>query len=364
MNPLKLFSVILDFVKACPRWLLAAYRNFRDDLKQGSVAFKLVFFGLAVYFLSCIILGFYWSREPDEIAITDSSTTFEALATGIDHQITGSLTTASLIIVVDTLLTKPGGYISNDIAPPGVIMDNIPNWEYGVVKQVRDLSKALREVFSRSQSQSTEDKDLAIAEPRFNFSSDSWVFPSTESIYKEGIEKLNNYHKRLVDPAQSKAQFYARADNLEFWLESVEKRLGSLSQRLSASVGQRRLNTDLAGESQATQSTPTPREVVVKTPWYEVDDVFYEARGTTWALMHFLKAVEVDFSEVLSKKNAQVSLQQIIRELESTQVPLSSPMVLNGDGFGMFANHSLVMASYISRAHSAIIELRELLTDG
>ena len=46
----------------------------------------------------------------------------------------------------------------------------------------------------------------------------------------------------------------------------VEKRLGSLSQRLSASVGQRRINTDLAGDAAATQSTRETQELVVKTP--------------------------------------------------------------------------------------------------
>jgi hypothetical protein len=125
-----------------------------------------------------------------------------------------------------------------------------------------------------------------------------------------------------------------------------------------------RINTDLAGESAAQQSTATPRELVVKTGWFEIDDVFYEARGTAWALLHLLKAVEVDFADVLNKKNARVSLQQIIRELESTQDALHSPMILNGSGFGMLANHSLVMANYISRANAAIIDLRELLAQG
>ena len=137
-----------------------------------------------------------------------------------------------------------------------------------------------------------------------------------------------------------------------------------LSQRLSASVGQKRLNTDLAGDAAATQSTTAPREMEVKTPWTEIDDVFYEARGSTWALIHFLKAMEVDFHDVLRKKNALISFRQIIRELESTQEPLRAPMVLNGDKFGAFANHSLVMANYISRANAAIMDLRFLLRQG
>ncbi|MGB2325796.1 MAG: DUF2333 family protein, partial [Pseudomonadales bacterium] len=41
-----------------------------------------------------------------------------------------------------------------------------------------------------------------------------------------------------------------------------------------------------------------------------------------------------------------------------------SPIILNGSGLGLVANHSLVMASYISRANAAIIDLRELLMQG
>ena len=175
---------------------------------------------------------------------------------------------------------------------------------------------------------------------------------------------LESYLTRLSDPSQPNAQFYARADNLVEWFGLVEKRLGSLSQRLSASVGQNRLNTDLAGDSAATQSTAGEGDTEVKTAWMEVDDVFYESRGSTWALIHFLKAMEVDFHDVLLKKNALVSFRQIIRELESTQDPLHAPMVLNGDKFGAFANHSLVMANYISRANAAIMDLRYLLQQG
>jgi hypothetical protein len=178
------------------------------------------------------------------------------------------------------------------------------------------------------------------------------------------MEYLESYLTRLSDPAQSDAQFYARADNLGEWFGLVEKRLGSLSQRLSASVGQQRLNTDLAGDSAARQSTAAPHDMEIKTPWLEIDDVFYEARGSTWALIHFLKAMETDFHEVLRKKNALVSFRQIIRELESTQEPLHAPMIMNGAKYGAFANHSLVMANYISRANAAIMDLRILLQQG
>ncbi len=301
-------------------------------------------------------LAWLWSREPEPFWVRWE----------VEQQpaISGYATTDTLIRVARTMLEKPGGYLSNDIAPPGVFLDNIPNWEFGVLVQVRDLARVLRNDYSRSQTQSLEDPDLARAEPAFNFDSESWILPTTESKYREGIRYLERYLARLEDTGEPDAQFFSRADNLRDWLAVVEKRLGDLSQRLSASVGQRRVNTDLAGEPVAQGATPRPDDIVVKTPWLQIDDVFYEARGASWALAQFLRAAEYDFREVLEDKNARVSLRQIIRELEAAQVPMRSPMVLNGSGFAIFANHSLVMASYLSRANSAVIDLRELLSQG
>ncbi|HEX7026332.1 MAG TPA: DUF2333 family protein [Gammaproteobacteria bacterium] len=324
---------------------------------------KFVIGTLIVASLILLAIGWYWSREPDMFNVENRA---QARAERENLPlVTGFITTSTLIEAAETLLNKPGGYLSNDIAPPGVLLDNIPNWEFGVLVQIRDLARALRNNMSRSQSQSTADPDLEIAEPQFNFDSESWLFPPTESEYREGTEALERYLHRLANPeAARRAEFFARADNLSDWLRLVEVRLGSLSQRLSASVGQIRINTDLAGDPGASQAAAKPDVVMVKTPWLEIDDVFYEARGSAWALIHFLKAAEIDFDQVLAKKNATVSLRQIIRELEATQQPVMSPVILNGGGFGFFANHSLVLASYISRANAAVIDLRRLLEQG
>lgn len=333
-----------------------------EDMNTGSSLRNTLMAGLAVYLLVSLVLGYIWSSEPDTFPVQQHANSL-AEELGIEP-VVGFTTSVTLKKIAETMLDKPGGYLSNDVFPPGLWLDNIPNWEYGVLVQVRDLSRALRKDFSRSQSQSTQDTDLEVAEPQFHFDNDSWAVPSTESEYRRGIKALTNYSVRLANPADDKSQFYARADNLNQWLLDVETRLGSLSQRLSASVGKRRLNTDLAGDTAARQSTASPDDQEVKTPWSEIDNVFYEARGASWSLLHILKAIEVDFREILVKKNALVSLRQIIRELEGAQEEVWSPVVLNGSGFGLFANHSLVMASYISRANAGISDLRNLLSQG
>ncbi len=314
------------------------------------------------FVLLIFVLQFLWSREPDPFDVnTNAQEMAEQLNTKV---VNGFTTTATLYKLVDTLLEKPGGFIENDKMPPGVFMDNMPNWEFGVITQARDMSLTLRNDFSRSQSQSSEDKDLVDAATKFHTDTSLWVLPPAEGQYKDGLKSLKNYLKRLSDPNVTDAQFYARADNLVDWLGLVKKRLGSLSQRLSASVGKDQLNLDLAGDAEATQSTPTASSKRVKTDWFKIDDVFFEARGQTYALIHLLKAIEVDFGSVLEKKNARISLRQIIRELEGTQQTIWSPIILNGKGFGFVTNHSLVMASYISRANAALIDLENLLKRG
>lgn len=308
--------------------------------QRSTLIVKVLLGLLLIYLVLCLFVGWYWNREPGIMPLVSASP-------AQTEMVEGEMTVETVEALMVTLLNKPGGYLTNDIMPPGVWLDNMPHWEFGVLVQIRDITRAMRRDMARSQSQSAEDPDLARAEPLFHFDNKSWIMPATESEYSDGLEALNRYAVRL---RAGEADFYARADNLGSWLGDVSTRLGSMSQRLSASVGQ----------APVTDGS-RPRE---QTPWLEIDDVFYESRGSAWALVHLLRAVEIDFADIIAKKNAQASLQQIIRELEATQEPLWSPMVLNGGGFGMLANHSLVMANYLSRANAALIDLRRLMEQG
>jgi hypothetical protein len=322
------------------------------QITRNKVVAVAAVFGLIGYFVSV-----WWSIEPDVIEP-------ESAQTAQGKQVIGYATTNSLITTIEALLDKPGGWLSNDVMPPSLLMDNMPAFEFGALEQTRDLALIMRKEFSRSQSQSSADSDLLAAHSKLNIEHTSWLVPSAESEYRDSVKLLKLYRAKISDPNNNNAQFYARADNLNEWLKEVQKRLGNMSQQLSASVGQDRLNTDLAGETGARQSTPTAMSAEIKTSWWKIDDVFYQSRGSAWALLNFMKAIEVDFADVLEKKNAEVSLRQIIRELEATQETVWSPMVLNGDGFGLVANHSLVMANYISRANAAVIDLTNLLSQG
>ncbi|WAR45148.1 DUF2333 family protein [Methylomonas rapida] len=308
-----------------------------------------------------LLLGEWWSREPGQFNVQDEA--IERMnVTHTDQMPIGYVYANTLAHIAETILFKPGGYLTNDVAPPGLFCDNIQNWEYGALVMLRDATTALRNHFARDQSQSAEDPDLAQAEPYFYYEHNSWALPSTEAEYVKGIEALHKYMLRLQNPSSTSkpAQFHSRADNLWQYTEVVIKRLGGLSTRLAASTDK------FAGAAHGDPSNlvninmPT----IGQTPWLEIDNVFYEARGACWALLHILKAIKHDFSDILLDKRAMNTLDNMIQALENALTPTLSPVVLNGDGFGLFANYSLAMANYIARANAAALDLRDVMNRG
>jgi len=141
---------------------------------------------LGLYLLAALVVGWYWSQEPALFPVQQNAKAAAELAQR--PLVSGYTTVETVKSVAGSLLDKDGGYLSNDLAPPGLWLDNMPSWEYGVLVQVRDVVRALRKDFARSQSQSTEDPDLAKADPRFNFDNKSWALPATEAEYRAGIK--------------------------------------------------------------------------------------------------------------------------------------------------------------------------------
>jgi hypothetical protein len=337
---------------------MPALRRGLRRLRLGAVLAGGVLFGLLM-----LGLGAWWSWQPAPFDVQENL----ASRLGPDvATVPGAVTVAAVTQVASTLLDKQGGYLSNDLSLPGYLLDDMPAWESGVLKEVRDSVRALRNDFSRSQSQSVENRDLRSADAYLNYDSNSWLFPSTEAEFAQGIEALERYLAAMVAGTDRSARFYVRADNLAAYLAVVEKRLGSYAVRLSSSVGDRELTAALVpesleveGEAPSQHADPWPR-----TPGHEVDDVFHEARGYVWALLHVFRGLAVDFELVLRDKNAGVSVRRIILDLEEATRRFWSPVVLNGSGYGLINNHSLVLASYISRANAAILDLRMLLQQG
>lgn len=345
-----------------------------EDAKSKGILWGFGVF-IGVVLLVLVILGAWWGDEPDLFDIEEEA--IERYSQdGISGDVlpkledlpVGYVYTNTLAHMAEVLMHKPGGYITNDVAPPGVFLDNIQSWEYGALIMLRDGATALRNHFARDQSQSAEDVDLAVAEPYFYYERNSWALPSTESEYQKGIDLLHSYMSRLKQPKgkQERGQFYSRADNLWQYTEVVIKRLGGLSTRLGASTDRHEAMAILPLDVLPTEVKPKigQESVMARTSWLEIDDVFYEARGASWALLHILKAIKHDFDLILEDKRAMRTVDSMIYSMENALSPIFSPMILSGNGFGLLANYSLSMANYIARANAAALDLRDIMNRG
>jgi hypothetical protein len=344
-----------------------------DDRARKRRPWGRLVLGVAIiYVVAMVGLALYWCRQPPVLDVVERA---QQQATEVGGQVVpGTTFVAATIGVADTLLSKPGGFLHNDRFPPGVFLDNCPSWECGVIMALRDALRALRDDFSRNQTQSAENIDLRRADLQFSMDPKFWIMPSAEAEYRKGIDALWRYQEALSRGQGDRARFSVRADNLAEYLALVEKRLGNFGLRLSAGSGASRLTQGLFPDADQTApepSAPPQEESMASRPSPSqpstpsaVDEVFYCARGYSWALLQFVQALQVDFAPVIADKNAEPALAQIERDLKGAVKAMHSPIVLNGNGFGLLSNHSLVLASYIARINAAVIDLRLLLQQG
>jgi hypothetical protein len=254
--------------------------------------------------------------------------------------------------IADYLLNKKGGFMSNDVFYPTIILDDIPNWELGVLTQLREFVDVLRRSTSVSASSGKDNYEMSMAHSDFSLDHHAWMMPSAEGAYTNGLQQIKTFLDQLVKK-NTKQKFYPRADILDFWLDRVFNRLLTLSQDL--------IKTNHASQSLSLEAKAFPEDELGSMDWSQwtnIDDVFYRTRGECWALYHFMIAVNEEYKEIIAASGSSSITKQIIDELEYTIMPLRSPVVLSGYKFGMFANHNLSLASYLSRVKVMIVEVR------
>jgi hypothetical protein len=359
-----------------------AMREVTRGLAMRPVARKLaVILVLFLLVKAGLLIG--WSREPrpfDVMAVArERAEQHGHLPTGAPLP-PGYVAVSTVLRLTETLLDRPGGYLSNDRVAPTAHLDNMPSWEYGVLLQVRDFVSALRQDFSRQRAQSEEYPSLVEAEARFSYEHTQWILPSTEHEYRLGVRHLQDFLTVLSDPSKPGAAFSTRPDQLASWLRRVERRLGAQTIRLRANAvdyaynpyeglgmpllpstfGQEALPQEETGTTLETSSNPTSN----RTPWMDIDNVFYEARGTAWATYHLLLALRHEFEAVLIMHQSLGTMNRALSDLRAALAPVRSPLILNGKEFGMTPNHSIMLAAYLAKAHVSIADLRLLKSGG
>jgi hypothetical protein len=215
------------------------------------------------------------------------------------------------------------GWRPNDIF--SFATDNVNNFQLGVIEVTRRTAEQLAENISRTGTASAFDKNLENARSTcFVIEAESFMFPSSEGKYNDGLEELEKYAEKLK---RGEASFYTRADNLIPLLVEYEHLLGSCDDNL----------------------VKVREKDGSRVSFFDADNYFYYAKGVASAMETILKAIEKDFHQTLDRRNCLKELHHAIESLERAR-NIEPIIITNSDLSSTLANHRANLAAHISHA--------------
>ncbi len=239
------------------------------------------------------------------------------------------------------------GWVPNaPVFMPAAMLNNMPNFQIGLVKALGRFSFELEDQLGRERGSSAADPDLEIARARLQYEPTVWIFkPGTlwptapaEDQYRDGVAALKRYNARLV---AGNATFDARPDNLMAALDRIALDIGAMSAELDDHIDNRHKTLGLLD--------------------FKADKVFYRVKGSSYAYFMVLQALKSDFSNVIVDRQTGRLYDEMLNELRlaATMRPL---VVNNGTLSGQaFPNHLANQGFHLLRARTKLREITDIL---
>lgn len=308
--------------------------SWRSD-KTGIRLTTRVGLGAAVFlFLYYFVGSIYLSK-------VDSDLTFAT-----QTQANQSQSVAMAAALIDREVNRNGWTPNDPPLWPTFILDNMPNFQRGLLQALGRFSIELTDQLGRTRGSSQADPDLEAASGNLRYPPDRWHWNPSKSIfaltitseksYRDAAEGLKQYNRRL---SNGDAIFERRADNLLATLDRIASDLGSSSATIDEFI------EDRSG-----------------FPWdWKVDDLFYRNKGQLYAYYMLLTALEVDFNQVLEEKKLKPNYAEMLRSLEQA-IQVQPMVVLNASTHAQFfPNHLSQQGFYLLRARTQLRELTAIL---
>ena len=291
--------------------------------------------GLALVAFVYFILGSYWvQRIDDDLAFTPPSTV-EGGSRAVDMAI------ALVEREVDT-----HGWTANDpFFMPGALLDNMPNYQKGIVYSVSRFAVEMSDQIGRARGSSQVDADLDRAAGLLRYPGDRWIIDfsaswapvaSADSQYRAAAEALRSYNDRL---AAGDAVFERRADNLLNTLDRIAADLGSASA--------------LIHEHLATQGG-----------WMidlTADDIFYQNKGRLYGYAMLLDALGQDFADVIESAGLTTVWAEMLVSLQEGASLAPIAVISGAPDSQSLPSHLASQGFYLLRARTQLREVSSVL---
>jgi len=257
----------------------------------------------------------------------------------------GSRAVAMAAALIHREVDQNGWVANHPFFLPGAALDNMPNFQEGLVSALGRFAFELSDQIGRVRGSSQTDRDLQEAAGLLQYSPTQWYFDLSTSLlppatsdaqYRKARQALVNYNRRLSD---GQAIFERRSDNLMATLDRIALDMGSSSAALDRQI------IEHAGD-------------LID---FRADDVFYAVKGQSYAYYLILRELGQDFENVLRERELAATWAQVLASLE-TAATMEPLVVINGAPDAWIRpSHLATLGFYVLRARTQLREITNIL---
>lgn len=257
----------------------------------------------------------------------------------------GSAAVEAVESLIDREINKTGWVANDPFFVPSAMLDNMPNYQQGLMNALARFSFELRDQLGRTRGSSAVDADLESAAGLLPYPGDVWLFnpdvsllptASSEKQYLAAARALARYNARL---AVGDAAFEKRSDNLLATLDRIALDIGASSAALETHIDE-----NASGFFD-----------------FESDDLFYSVKGQAYGYFIILSALGEDFHDTLESRDLEPSFAQMLDSFRRI-VTLDPMIVVNNEPDDLFfANHLTAQGFYLLRARTQLREITNIL---
>jgi hypothetical protein len=252
----------------------------------------------------------------------------------------GAVFGSTLAALVDHELHDAFGWRPNDFFPwgPRVMADNNSNRQLGIIMAVRETTRVFKDHLTKVSSDQY-DANLIAADTNFRNDAERWILPTPESRYDLSINHLHKYVAGLRASPKTSRELNVRAVELVRLFQAW---------------------TDLLGDAHANLYR-TRRDDGSPVRAWNVDDYFYHAQGYAHVMHHMMRALKVEYAQVLKDDPVLTPLFDETIDALGKAASLKPVMVMDGSPGGVVANHRRNLDTYITEARQKMYSIREEL---
>jgi hypothetical protein len=220
----------------------------------------------------------------------------------------------------------------------------MPEFQQGIVAAISRFTLELTDQVGRTRGSSQADPDLDRAAGLLRYPGTIWIFDlrtsmaptaSSEQQYRQAVEALRRYNERL---AQGQAVFETRADNLLGTLDRIAADIGSSSAALDYQI-----------------------RAAGFWPDFAADNLFYATKGRLYAYFLLMRALEVDFANVIRERQLGGAWSQTTDSFREAAT-LQPWVIVNGaPDSQVMPSHLASQGFFLLRARTQLKEISDIL---